>query len=667
MGEILLDIEEKEIIEENEPVNIKIINNTNDDLTYKILVGKDGIWETLRDFQEKKELQWLPHQAGNYMIIVQAKKENSRKPFDFKVTQSITVGINEERLIKELNLNKDKLKVGEKVTLEVKSSKVPVMYRYFISGKDGWQLIKDYSTENKLNFTANEHGYFEFLIECKNPESSNSFDDYKTINFNVMEFKKPEIVDFKCLSEEILVGEDLVFQVTSAFEDERTALYKFVKMSPDGKAYCIQDYSSINMLTFIERDPGKYKLLCSIKDMYSSKEYDDRAMMVYEVKPYRPLQLKSFTTDLSSPQVCGTSVLLKTLIEGGNNLLYRFKIDGITGEDSGYTRNSTFIWDTKNKGDYSITLWAKDESYEGDYEVSATINYIVDEKRSKPVRITDVIFNKEKDYLINESINVKIITDGGTSLKYSFIISKNDEQKESIDYGDANWIDFIPRERGDYQLEVKVKDKYSDKEYDAHTVIQFKVKEYIEGKIEHVLVPSKGYFLVGDKVEVEAITLNTKETLIKYITKINDQIVEETDYIYNKKINILPKCSGKYIIEMYAKNIKCLDGFDTKREIKFYVHEALPVTNTKISTSKMTYKINEEINFTATSEGGSKVCYEYYIMINGNWRLMQKYSRKNYYLFRPFTPGNYRVLVLTKSHYKKCAYEDYDNFEFIVE
>ena len=46
---------------------------------------------------------------------------------------------------------------------------------------------------------------------------------------------------------------------------------------------------------------------------------------------------------------------------------------------------------------------------------------------------------------------------------------------------------------------------------------------------------------------------------------------------------------------------------------------------------------------------------------------MQRYSRKNYYVFRPYLAGEYRVLVLAKSHYKKRAYEDYDNFEFFVE
>lgn len=667
MGEILLDLEEKGIIEGEEPVNIKVLNTTDEPLIYKILVGKDGIWETLSDFNEHKEIMWTPKQKGNYMIIAQAKRESSKKPFDYKVAQSIIVGKNINNLINKLYLDKERLKIGDKLTLEIESNITPLMYRYFISSKNGWQIIKDYSVDNQLTYTVNTAGTFEFLVECKSPDSPNNFDEYKTIEFNVIDFKKPEITDFKCLSKELLINTDLTFEVKGNFDDDRTALYKFIKIDPDGKTYCMQEYSSRRIINFIEKQPGSYKLLCLIRDMYSSNEYDDRAIMVYEVKPYKEIDIKGFTTDLASPQVVGSEILMRAMVEGGNELLYRYKVDGNNSVDSGYIRNPNFLWHAKIKGDYIVTLWVKDESYEGEYEKEVSFSYSIEERRTKPIRITDVIFDKDKNYLINEPVKITVITDSSTTLKYAFVISKDGIEQERISYGDANWVEVIPKEKGEYQLEIMVKDKYSEKEYDTHTVLYFRVKEYVEGRIDHILVPSTGYFLVGDDVNIEVICQNTKETLIKYVTKINGQIVEETDYINGKKMSIVPKCAGKYEIDMYVKSIKCINGFDTKRDIRFYVNDALPVTNTKISTNKTTYKVNEEINFIATNDGGTKVCYEYYIMINGNWTLMQKYSRKNYYTFRPFTAGTYRVLVLTKSHYKKCAYEDYDNFEFKVE
>ena len=678
MGELLLELDTRDIIEDNSPVNIKIINNTHDNLRYKILTGKDGIWETLREFEKGNEFIWNPKEDGEYMIMVQGRKENSTKPFDYKVTQSVNVKrrvdglqneinkdeIKEEKLIKGIYLNKDVFNVGEKAELKVDSNNENIMYRYFISGKNGWQLIKDYTLENKLNYTINESGQFEFLIECKKTSSTNTADDYATVIFTSKEFVKPEIINFINLSEKLIVNSELTFEVEANFEDERTALYKFVKISPDGSRTCIQDFSSNRIVTFKEFKEGRYKLLCLIRDMYSNKEFDDRAVMVYDIKPYEPLQLRSFTTDLSSPQEKGEVIEVKAVIDGGSDILYRFKIDGEISEDTGYTRNSTLKWNAKKEGNYRITLWAKDESFIGDYEVESKLDYKIEKKVKKPIKITELIFDRDKTPIINEVIKLRVSADGGTDLKYSFLIIKDGKTIESIDFGSNNWVEFIPNEKGNYQLDVRVKDKYSTKEYDVHTVLNFKVREYAEGKIDHILVPAKEY---GDDIDIEVIVQNTRQVKIKYVTKVNGQVVEETNYVKNKRFKVTPKCPGKYTIDIFARNIKCKEGFDSRREVRFYVSEALPITDTKISASDKVFKINEEINFSTKCEGGSRVCYEYYIMINGNWSLVQKYSRKSYYSFRPYVPGKYKVLVLTKSYYKKCAYEDYDTFEFKVE
>ena len=103
-----------------------------------------------------------------------------------------------------------------------------------------------------------------------------------------------------------------------------------------------------------------------------------------------------------------------------------------------------------------------------------------------------------------------------------------------------------------------------------------------------------------------------------------------------------------------------------KKEVSIYVNEAIPITNTKVSLGSHEILVGKEITFEATSEGGKDVCYEFYIMEKGNWLRVQPYSKKNYYTFLPFTPGNYRVLVLSKSYYKNLNYEDYFDLEFQV-
>ena len=112
--------------------------------------------------------------------------------------------------------------------------------------------------------------------------------------------------------------------------------------------------------------------------------------------------------------------------------------------------------------------------------------------------------------------------------------------------------------------------------------------------------------------------------------------------------------------------MKSTEEYDSKREVSIYVHEVMPVNSTKLQISSNDLEIGKEVTFEAVSEGGKEVCYEFYIMINGEWVLAQGYSRKNYYTFVPFKSGKYRVLVLDKSFHKDTSYEDYDTIDFEI-
>ncbi|MGL4992452.1 MAG: triple tyrosine motif-containing protein [Sarcina sp.] len=667
MEELYIDIC-TDIINEKEIFELKIENNTQEDLLYKILIGREGVWKALNDeFCDINKFTWTPNKRGSYIILAQAKIKGSEKSFDFKATRSLSVGVGEQKLINDIFINKEIYDIGNKVDIIVDSSIGPVMYRYFISSNDGWRLMRDYTPDNNLNFTASEAGQFDILVECKIPNSENNFDDYSTVSFSVNNVENVEIVDFKCLAGDLLVGEEIIFKVDANFEDDRTGLYKFVKVRPDGSRICVQDYSSRNMVSFTEDKSGEYRLMCYIRDMYSAKEFDDRAIMNYKIKPYKQLKLKSLTTDITSPETVGENINIKAIVTGGKELRYRFVIEGPHREDSGFRRINSFLWNTKFEGNYKITLYTKDESFDGDYEISSSINFTVEEDIHKPVRITKIDTNSQTINVIDNPINITVGTDGGTSIKYAFDILKDGNIITEYPYVDENFIEFIPNEPGLYEIDVKVKDKYSEKLYDNHQLIHLDVKAYKEAKIDHILVPAKDYFLVGDNIDIEAIVQNTRETLMKYVTIINGQIVEETEFENIKRLEVTPKCPGKYVIEIYVKNKSCEIGFDNKRDVKFYVNEAPPVTNTIVTTDKKIYKINDEINFSVKSQGGKGICYEFYIMKDNNWNLVQQYSRKRYYAFRPFSNGIYKVLVLAKSHYRKCAYEDYGTLEFKVE
>ena len=634
-------------------------------LQYKFIIGNDGVWNTIQEFSESDTCIWNPSAEGKYIVMVQGKKEGSSRPFDYLAKEEFVIGEKEiEKLIKDVNMDKTHLTVGEKITIDVLGNEQGLLYRFWIKGNQDWELIRDYTTSNRLVFTANKEGKQEILIECKEVNSSENFDEFTTIKFDVVLPTKIEITDFKCLTEELLINQELVFKVSSSLDDKRSLLYKFIKISKDGKVTCIQDYSSRRLVSYQEKEAGEYKLLCLVRDILSNKEYDDRAIMLYSVKAYNPINIKSFTPDTNSPQMNGSTINFKAEVDGGREIVYRYIVEGEVAEDSGYIRRNEYTWETQKEGEYTVTLYVKDISYDGDYEDKKVINYTIDKKSDKPVKIVDIITDNKKTALIEQPINMKVKAEGGISLKYSFVIYKDNKEKERIGFSDSNWINFIPDEKGEYEVEIRVKDKYSNKEYDSHTFIYVRAKEYLPGEIDYILLPNKSSYLVGDLIDIEAVVQNTRSVLIRYVTKINGYLVEDTGFIQNKKIQLKPKCSGKYTFEVYSKNIKCEEEVDSKKEVSIYVSEATPVTNTKILCDREEIVCNEEVTFKVTSVGGKDVCYEFYIMEKGNWIKTQSYSKKDYYTFIPFLRGEYRVMVLAKSFYKKVNYEDYGEFSF---
>ena len=648
-------------------INIAIEEKAEKNLLYKFIVGCHGTWETLKDFSHEDNISWTPKKECKYVIMVQAKAPNSSKPFDYVSRTDYIIGEEEEKLIKNVYLDKTSLTVGEKLNLYVEVNRAPVVYRYWIKENDSWELIKDYSADDNLLWNVKESGEHEILVECKALDSKNKFDDFQKVSFLVEDIRKLEITDFRALVSEMFVDNELIFQIEADQDDNRMILYKFVKINTDGSSNCIQDYSTKKMISFVEKQSGEYKLLCLAKDMYSQKEYDDRAVLSYKIKPYKEIAIKSFAADLNSPQVCETAVTLKAVVSGGKELLYRFIVDGNYGEDSSYTRNSTYVWNTKKPGEYSIELLTKDVSFEGSYEASAIMNFKVEEHCDDPVVINEVVLDRSSILLKGEVVNVKVTASGGTDLRYSFIEKKHGKIEKKIDYGTCNWVNFTGSEKGSHELEVRVKDKYSKREYDSHSIVYIEVFNFIPAVIEHVLFPAKENYIVGDTVFYTVIVQNTKQTLLKYVLNINGQKVEETDFVRDKKYMFTPMCSGMYALEIYAKNEESDKDFDAKKEIMLKVHDALPITSTKIHLDDSKISINESVTFTVTSEGGKDIVYQFYIMNKGDWTLIQDYSKKNYYSFIPFSIGAYRILALSKSSLKKVAFEDYDILEFVVE
>lgn len=637
-----------------------------------------GITEVKDEVAVSKEISNLSN--FNIKVLNDESKENvaakglsTTNQDELRESPIISESNLDNHIIDQVELDIDEMTVGDKCSIMVKTLKEGrFLYRFYIKKDNEWSIIRDYESENKLKYTANNSGKKEFLIECKRIESTENFDDFKIVDINVKEREKLQITNVRCLNKELIAGDKLKFEAETNVEnntyneDDAIVLYKFYKISKDGKAVCLQDYSSKNEVEYMEPQRGEYRILCLIKSVLSEKEYEDRAILVYNVKPYRDIKINSFVANLNSPQASETNIKFTSEIEGGNKILYRYKVKGPIEVDTDYTESTEFIWNPQEAGEYDIILYVKNFDYDGEYEDTKKIAFTIEKRGKKPIKILDVVVDREKRIIINEPVNIMVNAEGGTGLLYSFEVRKGNYKIKSVDYNKHNFIDFTPKEIGDYEVEIMVKDKYSDKKFDANTIIYLKCLEYLPGEVDYIVLPCKENYLIGDTIEFECIIQNTPEVLVKYETKINGQSIEETEFSKEKKLRFTPKIAGKYTIEVYAKNIKCEKEYDSKKQVNIYVNEALPVICTKIIPNTLKPLVNEEYTIEAKCRGGKDVCYEFYLMENKTWKKVQGYSRKNFYSFIPFTAGKYKILALARSYYKKVNYEDYAEISFEV-
>ncbi|ADK16734.1 triple tyrosine motif-containing protein [Clostridium ljungdahlii] len=106
---------------------INIYNNLKEKLVYKYMIGCNGTWSVLKDFTESENVEWIPKNEGKYILMVQAKKVNGSKSFDYVSRMDYVIGKVEEKLITAVHMDKKKLKLGDKLNITVSTSKMPSM------------------------------------------------------------------------------------------------------------------------------------------------------------------------------------------------------------------------------------------------------------------------------------------------------------------------------------------------------------------------------------------------------------------------------------------------------------------------------------------------------------------------------------------------------------
>lgn len=180
---------------------------------------------------------------------------------------------------------------------------------------------------------------------------------------------------------------------------------------------------------------------------------------VYDVSP---LQVKSFTTDLSSPQYNGMDITLSALAVGEGDVLYRFSVKKGTSSAtviSDFSTDNSAVWKPTTAGTYTLIADFKDSKGN---ENSRSISYEIEDSSSVAFPIIKTVSPSSGEQILKDkACSVSVSAGGGKTgtnlLFYKYTVKDSTGATVNVPYYTLkSTYSFTPTKLGTYSLVVSV-------------------------------------------------------------------------------------------------------------------------------------------------------------------------------------------------------------------
>ncbi|MCU5097278.1 triple tyrosine motif-containing protein, partial [Bacillus wiedmannii] len=262
-------------------------------------------------------------------------------------------------------------------------------------------------------------------------------------------------------------------------------------------------------------------------------------------------------------------------------------------------------------------------------------------------------------------ITLTATSEGSNQPVYKFFVYDGKTWKVLQEYGDKDIYMWKPEKEGTYKIVVHAKDVNSKEAYNNFTAIEYKVTN---GKVNKVQIATdkKGPQEIGIPITLTATSEGSNQPVYKYFVydgktwKVLQEYSDKNVYTWK------PEEEGTYKIVVHAKGVNSKEAYDNFTAIEYKVTNG-KVNKVQIATDKKGPQgIGVPITLTATSEGSKQPVYKFFAYDGKTWKVLQEYSDKNVYTWKPEKEGTYKIVVHAKDVSSKEAYENFEAMEFVV-
>ena len=231
--------------------------------------------------------------------------------------------------------------------------------------------------------------------------------------------------------------------------------------------------------------------------------------------PTDPIEISSFTTNKTSPQIADTTITLTADANGGaGNLQYKFIAKNIsTGNEkviSNFSSSNSVKWTPTVAGTYEVKVVVKDSKDATEYK---TIEFVVEERVSD-ITLSQIKIDKDSCVVSEEVVLSAEATGGIGNLSYKFYYEKDSEYVVIKEYSSENSVVWTPTEAGTYSVRVEVRDSAGNVRMSGKNFV-------VESKLKvNEVTLSKEDIKVGETVDITTTALGANN--IKYRVAVHD-------------------------------------------------------------------------------------------------------------------------------------------------
>ena len=232
------------------------------------------------------------------------------------------------------------------------------------------------------------------------------------------------------------------------------------------------------------------------------------------------------------------------------------------------------------------------------------------------------------------------------TVKYRFSVKFKGVTYIIKNYTTKNTVNWKPQEAGKYTLIVNVKDnKGTAKKVISNFTVNTRLKV---SNFQTNVDSSEGY--IGKTIKLSAKgSGGSKKFQYKFAYVLNGKLTTISDFSSSRSVNWVPKKAGTYRLIAYVKDAKS-ETVVNKKITNYVVRKdnSLVIDEFEVNR-KSGAKLGKTLKFTYSSLGGDgKVQYRITAKYNGSETIIQNYSSKTTFKYRPKAVGTYKFTVTAK-------------------